>query len=225
MEHWKTAIVDLKRVVKAVSSVNLVEILNEIDDHFLRASKCAQEVSKMLRGTRLHYCPNYVDNQGHIDHSVRVMHVITWNTSFRGMTNGENATVLDKLLAWEKELYDEVKQEELMKLEHKRMFASLNKQKKGGASAESLEKTKATVSHLHTRYIVDMQSMDSTMSEVNQLRGGQLYPKLVMVIDGMVNMWASMCIHHDSQLKIVEKLKYLDIAIASNANAHARLMS
>ena len=198
MEHSKTTIVDLKRVVKAVSSVNLVEILNEIDDHFLRASKCAQEVSKMLRGTRLHYCPNYADNRGHIDHSVRVMHVITWNTSFRGMTNGENAIVLDKLLAWEKELYDEVKQEELMKLEHKRMFASLNKQKKRGASVESLEKTKATVSHLHTRYIVDMQSMDSTVSEVDQLRDGQLYLKLVMVIDGMVNMWASMCIHHDS---------------------------
>lgn len=59
---------------------------------------------------------------GHIDHSARVMRVITWNSSFRGMTNGENrkdefeseeheshATVLDKLLAWEKKLYDEVK--------------------------------------------------------------------------------------------------------------------
>ena len=28
-------------------------------------------------------------------------------------------------------------------------------------------------------------------------------------------MWASVCIHHDSQLKIVEKLKSLDIALAS----------
>ena len=118
---------DFKRVVKVVSSVNLMEISNEIDDHFLRASKSAQKVFKMLGGTRLHYHSSYADNRGHVDHSARVMHVITWNTSFRGMTNGENATVLDKLLAWEKELYDEVKQEELMKLEHKRMFASLNK--------------------------------------------------------------------------------------------------
>ena len=59
---------------------------------------------------------------GHIDHSAGVMRVITWNKSSRGMTNGENgkdefdseeyethATVLDKLLAWEKKLYDEVK--------------------------------------------------------------------------------------------------------------------
>lgn len=59
---------------------------------------------------------------GHIDHSARVMRVITWNRSFRGMENTDDvkddfdseenethATVLDKLLAWEKKLYDEVK--------------------------------------------------------------------------------------------------------------------
>lgn len=60
----------------------------------------------------------------------------------------------------------------------------LNKQKKRGANAESLEKIKATVSHLHTRYIVDMQSLDSTVSEVNHIRDDQLYPKLVALVDG-----------------------------------------
>lgn len=50
------------------------------------------------------------------------MHAITWNRSFKGIQNGESAkdsfdseeyethaTVLDKLLAWEKKLYEEVK--------------------------------------------------------------------------------------------------------------------
>lgn len=50
------------------------------------------------------------------------MRVITWNRSFKGLPNAEDpnddvdsekdethATVLDKLLAWEKKLYDEVK--------------------------------------------------------------------------------------------------------------------
>ena len=59
---------------------------------------------------------------GHIDHSARVMRVITWNRSFKGIPNADagkddfdseeyetHATVLDKLLAWEKKLYDEVK--------------------------------------------------------------------------------------------------------------------
>lgn len=59
---------------------------------------------------------------GHIDHAARVMQVITWNKSFRGVPNGDgskdnldgedyetHATILDKLLAWEKKLYEEVK--------------------------------------------------------------------------------------------------------------------
>lgn len=59
---------------------------------------------------------------GHIDHSARVMRVITWNKSFKGMQNADEgkddfdneewdtlATNLDKLLDWEKKLYDEVK--------------------------------------------------------------------------------------------------------------------
>ncbi|KAK1398836.1 hypothetical protein POM88_008699 [Heracleum sosnowskyi] len=84
------------------------------------------------------------------------MRVITWNKSFRVIPNCEggkdnydaeeyetHATVLDKLLAWEKKLYDEVKAGELMKLEYQRKVGQLNKLKKRGASAESLENTKA----------------------------------------------------------------------------------
>ena len=50
------------------------------------------------------------------------MKIITWNRSFKGLHNGDEgqddfesdewetlATVLDKMLAWEKKLYDEVK--------------------------------------------------------------------------------------------------------------------
>ncbi|KAE8675826.1 hypothetical protein F3Y22_tig00111641pilonHSYRG00029 [Hibiscus syriacus] len=228
IEHSKTAPADFRRMAKADPGVNLMEVLNEIDDHFLKASESAHEVSKLLEATRLHYHSNFADNRGHIDHSERVMRVITWNRSVRGMTDGENgkgefdsedyethATILEKLLAWEKKLYDEVKEGELVKLEYKRKLASLNKQKKHRAGTESLERTKAAVSHLHTRYMVDMQSLDSTVAEVNRIRDEQLYPKLFMLVDGMANMWARMCIHHDSQLKIVEKLKSLDIAFVS----------
>ncbi|KAK7820986.1 nitrate regulatory gene2 protein [Quercus suber] len=225
IEHAKTAPPEFRRVAAKGSSVRLKSILKELDDYFLQASESAQEVSKMLEATRLHYHSNFADNRGHINHSERVMRVITWNKSFRGMSNGEagkddfdseeyetHATVLDKLLAWEKKLYEEVKQGELMKLEYQRKVNLLNKQKKRSVSAESLEKTKAAVSHLHTRYIVDMQSMDSTVLEVNRLRDEQLYPKLVALVDGMAKMWKNMSIHHENQLKLVTNLKSLDIA-------------
>ena len=71
-----------------------------------------------------------------------------------------------------------------MKFEYQRKVALLNKQKKRGANPESIEKTKAAVSHLHTRYIVDMQSMDSTVHEIQRLRDDQLYPKLLELVEG-----------------------------------------
>ncbi|KAH9603073.1 hypothetical protein KSS87_012015 [Heliosperma pusillum] len=158
-----------------------------------------------------------------VDHAARVMRVITWNKALSSMSEGGKdeyednetlATVLDKLMAWEKKLYEEVKAGELMKLEYQRKVGLLNKQKKRGASAESVEKTKAAVSHLHTRYIVDMQSMDSTVAEVNELRDQQLYPKLVELVDGMAKMWENICLHHDTQLQITTELKSLDIMLA-----------
>lgn len=73
---------------------------------------------------------------------------------------------------------------ETMKFEYQRKMALLNKQKKRGVSSDALERTKAAVSHLHTRYIVDMQSMDSTVSEIYTLRDEQLHPKLVELVNG-----------------------------------------
>ncbi|KAL7600148.1 protein ROLLING AND ERECT LEAF 2 [Lactuca sativa] len=206
-------------------SLDLLQIFTKLDDCFLQASESANEVSKMLEANRLHYHSNFADNRGHIDHSARVMRVITWNKSFKGLPDADDkkddfdseenethATVLDKMLAWEKKLYDEVKAGELMKLEYQKKIASLNKLKKRGASTDHLERTKATVSHLHTRYIVDMQSMDSTVSEINRLRDEQLYPKLVQLVNGMAEMWENMKLQHDYQSKIVQALRSLDIS-------------
>ncbi|KAK4853537.1 hypothetical protein QYF36_010695 [Acer negundo] len=229
IEHAKTAPPEFSRRSTPTTSttVNLTEVLHQIDDHFLKASQIAQEVSNLLEATRMHYHSNFADNRATIDHSRRVMHAITWNRSFKGIPNGEvakdnydseeyetHATVLDKLLAWEKKLYEEVKQGELIKLEYHRKVAMLNKLKKRGATTETMEKTKAAVSHLHTRYIVDMQSLDSTVSEVNRLRDEQLYPKLVALVDGMAKMWRNMCIHHKKQHELVSDLKSLDAAVA-----------
>lgn len=68
--HSNTAPHDFRRgsssYGKAVggSSVNFVKILEIIDDDFLKASEAAQDVSKMLEATRMHYHSNFADNRG-----------------------------------------------------------------------------------------------------------------------------------------------------------------
>uniref|UniRef100_M8BVP2 DUF632 domain-containing protein n=1 Tax=Aegilops tauschii TaxID=37682 RepID=M8BVP2_AEGTA len=295
-----------KVVPAEVPRVDLLQVLAEIDDRFLKASESAGEVSKALEANRMHYHSNFADTRdlsgwlcaaccliifcegdsdvigffdgtegihyhgriygittikvkvgtklsssfmldnsnlyglailiehGHIDHSARVMKIITWNRSFRSMQNGDDgkdefendeeetlATVIDKILAWEKKLYDEVKAGEIMKLEYQRKVALLNRQKRNNAAVEVLEKTKAAVTHLHTRYIVDMQSMDSTVSEIQHLRDNQLYPKLLDLADRLAKMWEDMHMHHANQLKTVLDLKSVDISDSSiETSAH-----
>ncbi|KAJ8493179.1 hypothetical protein OPV22_014900 [Ensete ventricosum] len=217
-----------KTVPAAPPSIDLMKVLTDLDDLFLGASESTNEVSKVLEATRMHYHSNFVDSRGHIDHSVRVMRVITWHRSFEVTPGADgskddfiddewetHATVLDKILAWEKRLYDEVKAVKLMKIEYHRKVALLNREKKRGASGESLQRTKAAVSHLHTRYIVDMQSMDTTMTEIRRLRDKRLYPKLVQLVEGMAKMWQAMHMHHHSQLKMMEEIKGIDISNAS----------
>ncbi|KAK4778025.1 hypothetical protein SAY87_018212 [Trapa incisa] len=207
-------------------NVDLIQLFAALDEHFLRASESAQEVTKMLEATRVHYHSNFADDRGHVDHSKRLMRVITWNRSFHGLQSADDvhdedfdseenethATVLDKLLAWEKKLYDEVKGGELLKIEYQKKVAMLNKKKQSGTNPNSLEKIKATVSHLHTRYVVDMQSLDSTVAEINRLRDERLYQRLVQLIDGMARMWEIMKEHYYNQEKIVQDLRYLDIS-------------
>lgn len=199
-----------------ISPLNLLRAIDLLDDQFLKAYESAGDVSKMLEATRMHYHSNFAGSRGHINHSDKIMRVITWNRSFKGLPQQDDmdgkiendepethAVILDKLLAWEKKLYEEVKAGEVMKIEYQRKVARLNKQKKRGIRPEVLEKTKAAVSHLHTRYIVDMQSMDSTVSEISHLRDDLLYPKLVELVNGMARMWRSMHDHHRIQFKII----------------------
>ena len=103
---------------------------------------------------------------------------------------------MDKLLAWENKLYDEVKAGELMKIEYQKNISLLNRQKRRGRNSEALEKTKAVVKYLHTRYMVDFQAMDSTSSKIHRFRDEQLYPNLVELVERMEKMWKSMFDFH-----------------------------
>ncbi|XP_062189503.1 protein ALTERED PHOSPHATE STARVATION RESPONSE 1-like [Phragmites australis] len=206
----------------------LGDVLRRLDDHFLKASESAHEVSKMLEAARMHYHSNFAETRGFVDHSARVIQVITWNRSFKGIPQPENvkneldddewethATILDKLLAWEKKLYHEVKEFEVIKMTYQRKLAVLNKKKQRGVSSSSIEKTKSVVSHLHTKYIVDLQTMESTVAEINRLRDQQLYPKLLELVKGMAHMWDVMYLQHKAQLRIISELKSFDISVAA----------
>lgn len=60
----QAAPVEGKRGGKGAASVNMLQIFNDLDDCFLKASESANDVSKMLEANRLHYHSNFADNRG-----------------------------------------------------------------------------------------------------------------------------------------------------------------
>ncbi|GAU13842.1 hypothetical protein TSUD_261690 [Trifolium subterraneum] len=177
-------------VKKESVSLNVIQVLSEVDNHFLLASEAARDVSIILQATRLHFRSNFSDS------------------------------TRDKLLVWERKLYKEVKAAELTKSEYQRKVATVNKLEKRGTNTETLEKAKAEVSHLDSIYIVDMQSLDSTISEINDLRDQQLYQKLVQLVDGMATMWGTMHYHHKKQFIIMKLLRSLDSQFPNETSEH-----
>uniref|UniRef100_A0A453B0G1 DUF632 domain-containing protein n=1 Tax=Aegilops tauschii subsp. strangulata TaxID=200361 RepID=A0A453B0G1_AEGTS len=61
-------------VMAAPAAARLGDILRDLDDHFLKASDSAHEVSKMLEAARMHYHSNFAETRGthpHLIHLVR----------------------------------------------------------------------------------------------------------------------------------------------------------
>ncbi|KAL5993818.1 hypothetical protein ACLOJK_038175 [Asimina triloba] len=187
-------------------------IIKEVDDHFLKASESARQVLKMLDHS------NFSDARvGQIDDAALVMRIITWNHSMVsddcGVTRESDtlAMVLDKSRAWEKKLLEEVKTSEVLKVEYQRKVASLATKQKIGSNVAALQKAIAAASHLQSRHLIAVQSVDATLSEIQRLRDEQLYPLLQALVDGYVAMWEKMHAHHMAQLNIVMSLKCLEI--------------
>ena len=171
----------------------VVEIMNEIDQHFLEASKSSHQLLEILEapcvgcGTR-------------VDYVAQVLMAITGNCSLEGIS--DECEIHANILEWEERLYNELKLLESKKFEYERKVASLNVRRKG-ASTKAIAKAKATTSHFRAQYVVCREYVDSIISEINRLRDEVLNQKLVKLFDGMAGMWQSVHEHHESQLKIV----------------------
>lgn len=58
------------KVMVASGTASLLHIVTQLDDHFLRASESAYDVSKKLEATRMHYHSNHADSRGEYCYSI-----------------------------------------------------------------------------------------------------------------------------------------------------------
>ncbi|CAH8273880.1 unnamed protein product [Arabidopsis lyrata] len=115
------------------------------------------------------------------------------------MISGSHSSSLDRLYAWERKLYDEVKASEMIRKEYDRKCEQLRNQFAKDHSAKSMDKTRAAAKDLHSRIRVAIQSVDSISKRIERIRDDELQPQLLEFLQGLIRMWKAMLECHHSQ--------------------------
>lgn len=115
------------------------------------------------------------------------------------MISGSHSSTLERLYAWERKLYDEVKTSESIRREYDRKCDQLRHQFAKDQSSHVIDKTRAVVKDLHSRITVALHAVDAIAKRIEKMRDDELQPQLVELIQGLIRMWKSMLECHHAQ--------------------------
>ncbi|KAH8508236.1 hypothetical protein H0E87_010380 [Populus deltoides] len=218
-------------MVVSRNSKDLVEIIKEVDEYFLKAADAGGQLSRVLevsspnlsarqgKGGRVY---NYgcnltspsswtwgsspkLDGFGKMSEEMVVSHV-----GSGGVAHVSHCSTVERLYAWEKKLFIEVKNAESLKIEHEKKVALLRKLEARRADYVKTEKIKKEVEKLESQMMVATQGIETTSAEIIKLRETELYPQLLELVKGLMCMWRGMYESHQVQTHIVQQLKYLN---------------
>lgn len=121
------------------------------------------------------------------------------------MNSGSHASTLDRLYAWERKLYDEVKASGFIRREYDLKCRLLRLQDSRAESSYKIDKTRAAIKDLHSSIRVAIHRINSISKSIEDLRDKELQPQLEELIGGLTRMWAMMLECHQNQHKIISE--------------------
>ncbi|KAG6474159.1 protein ALTERED PHOSPHATE STARVATION RESPONSE 1-like [Zingiber officinale] len=247
----KTKDITSERTVVVIPRANkdLSEIVKELDEYFLKAAEAGRRVSFILEAPNsdLSFNQGIGGKMSGYGKNLNPLHW-SWRSNsktcgdFTGFGNcgegmrGDNGSgscsgvaadsvshtsTVEKLYAWEKKLYLEVKNAETIKEEHEKRVALLRKQEAKGVDYMKVEKNKMEIESLESKMMVASQAIETTSSAIIKLREVELFPQLLELVTGLMTMWRSMYECHQVQTHIVQQLEYLNCALSSQSTSDA----
>ncbi|XP_022770176.1 LOW QUALITY PROTEIN: nitrate regulatory gene2 protein [Durio zibethinus] len=216
------AMMDMKMVVR---HRDLKEIVDAIKENFDKAAAAGDQVSEMLEIGRAQLDKNFRQLKKTVYHSSSMFSNLSssWTSKpplavkYRLDTTALNepggskslCSTLDRLLAWEKKLYKEVKAREGVKIELEKKLSALQSQEYKGEDETKIDNTKASITRLQSLIVVTSQAVSTTSTAIIGLRDSDLVPQLVEICHGFKYMWGSMHQYHEVQNNIVQQVRGL----------------
>ncbi|KAI9381897.1 hypothetical protein POPTR_014G047400v4 [Populus trichocarpa] len=215
---------EVSNMKMVVRHKDLNEIVGAIKENFDKAAAAGDQVSEMLEIGRAQLDRSFRQLKKTVYHSSSVLSNLSssWTSKpplavkYRLDTGSliepggprSLCSTVERLLAWEKKLYDEVKDREGVKIEHEKKLSTLQSQEYKGDEAK-LDKTKAAITRLQSLIIVTSQAVSTTSTAIIGLRDSDLVPQLVELCHGFMYMWKSMHQYHEVQNHIVQQVRGL----------------
>ncbi|KAG4934797.1 hypothetical protein JHK85_049716 [Glycine max] len=208
-----------------------------IENRFVRASESGREVSRLLEANKI--------KVGYSEAKEPAQKIINWkrtlssqSSSIRNplvttskkymddngsdfceepcMIAGSHSCTLDRLYAWERKLYDEVKAGEFIKKDFDRKCDQLRHQFAKDEGNKVIDKTRTVVKDLHSRIIVAIYSVDLISKRIERMRDEELFPQLLELTQGLMRMWKAMLECHHAQ--------YITISLAYHSRNSMRTL-
>lgn len=215
-------VMDMKMVVR---HKDLKEIVEAIRENFEKAAMAGDQISELLEISRAQLDRSFRQLRKTVYHSSSIFSNLSssWtskpplavkyqlDTGSLEEPGGPKSlcSTLERLLAWEKKLYEEVKAREGVKIGHDKKLSALQSQEYKGEDEAKISKTKASIKRLQSLIIVTSQAVSTTSTAIIRLRDSDLVPQLVRFCHGLMYMWRSMHQYHEIQSNIVQQVRGL----------------
>ncbi|XP_026455309.1 nitrate regulatory gene2 protein-like isoform X1 [Papaver somniferum] len=218
------------------------EVVKEIRDEFEVASGYGKEVGVMLEVGKLRYQSTGISSKilnlvapttskhSH-NHSTRsrpasVMKMAKTNygepEEFK-LSSGSLSATLERLYAWEKKLFKEVKDEERLRVVYEKKCKRLKNLDDRGAESNKIEATQIAIRKLLTKINIAIRAIESISSRINKLRDEELQPQITELIHGLIRMWKNMLRCHHKQFQAIVESKNRTLVARTGAGRDSSL--
>ncbi|XP_073141522.1 uncharacterized protein [Henckelia pumila] len=210
---------------------DLRDAVGEIRDEFEIASGCGKEVAVILEVGKMPFQPGLL----RVILS-RILHLIAPSLSSRDLLSRKSAklasrtvklaksyfedvgkdvnvkacdlsSTLDKLYAWEKKLYKEVKEEERLRVMYEKQLKRLKLLDDNGAESTKIYAAQDSIRRLLTKLDVSIKAIDAVSMRIQKLRDEELKPQIAALILGLIRMWKAMLKCHRKQFQAITESK------------------
>ncbi|VVA99365.1 unnamed protein product [Arabis nemorensis] len=208
----------------------VAEVAKEIDVQFLRAAESGSEIAVMLEVGKQPYGRKHgLSKMQHgVTPSLSTVSSSQPSTSKKAEASSSApaptyadieaelalrsrnlSSTLHKLHLWEKKLYDEVKGEERLRLNHEKKLKKLKRLDERGSESQKVDSTRILVRSLSTKIRIAIQVVDKVSVTINKIRDEELWLQLNQLIQGLSRMWKSMLDCHRSQCEAIKEARGL----------------